>query len=299
MSSARALQINSAFGKSLAEAVLLAQHPAERVDARGLPQANARTFVLRLQGSRAVLVEERPLPLVRSAYSASGVAYIGTNERNTVQKWQAGRWSEEVFSPKPVDFIRYVFAVPGATPEDDTVFLMGNKRIFIRSAGKWLNLRAPGEGLSFQADGFRADHVFIGGPTLSMWDGKKLVELESPERDTMGRMVLSADDRLVGGNSDVNISKPDGTWGLIDTPTKGFYAYARFRDEVYVISDDMGLLKVYPGDVRVLSPRIDPLGLVSVGDALIAYGTDGAFIWDGGKCTPIDMPVCEVGKQPV
>jgi hypothetical protein len=299
MPSAKTLFVNSAFGPSLEKTILLAQQPDERIDSNGDPLPNVRSFVLGLRGRKAVLLEERPLPLVNSWYSASGVAYIASNERSTLQTWQSGSWAEEPFSPKPVDFIRYVFAIAGDSPHDDTVFLMARKRIYVRVAGKWRNFRAPGEGLPLQTDGTRADQVFIGGSTLSMWDGNQLVELESPEDDLMNRLAVSADDRLVGGNQYVNISNADGTWSRVDTPTLGMFAYARFRDSVYALSDKMGLLKVYPGKVEVLSSPIDPMGLASVGDGLIAYGTDGVLAYDGKQCFDVQIPACEVGKLPV
>jgi hypothetical protein len=215
-----------------------------------------------------------------------------------VHKWQGGRWSEEVFSKKPVDVIRYVFAIPGDTPADDTVFLAAQKQIFVRQSGKWTSKRVPGEGFPFQMDGTRADQVFIAGPTLCMWDGQKLDELDPPDDDSIRALAVTADDRLVGGQDSVSISTADGGWERIDTPVTGIFSFARLKDDVYALTDEAGVMKVYPGAVSVVSSALDAWALVAVGDGMIAIGTDKVLAFDGKKWFEVKVPLCEKGKTP-
>jgi hypothetical protein len=298
MSSAKVLHVRSAFGRSLQETYLLAAHPDEDLDAQGRPLRDARTLVLKLQGNRAVYQEQLPLRLGSSWYSSTGVAYCGAIDSKVIYKYAAGAWTEEQFSDKPVDFVSYIFAVPGESAAGDTVFLATPKQIFIRQGGKWLSKRAPGEGFPFQMDGTRGDQVYIGGPELSMWDGKKLVSLDAPEDDGLGSLVLSADDRLVGGSTYISISTESGGWERIAAPVKRFFMFARFREEVYALSGMKGVLRVYPGKPTVVTPPMEAYWLASVGDGLVAVGEDVVFAYDGTRWFEVDIPKCELGKVP-
>lgn len=214
-------------------------------------------------------------------------------------KWAGGdAWSLEPFSKTPVKAVRSVFAVSGATPDLDTVFVATSGKLFVRVANKWVSKRAPGEGLPFHMTGERPDQVFVGGSDLCLWNGTGLVELEEPDDDTMHSLVLTADDRLVGGTTYANVSTSGGGWERIPTPVDGFYAFARLHDDIYGISDEHGLVRLIPGPAQVVSPPIDPWGLVSTGDGLIAYGADVVFTYDGSKCRSIRIPLCEYGGRP-
>jgi hypothetical protein len=291
--SAKPLIIRSVFGTSLANAVFVACQPDEAYDRGGSPVPGSRTLLLRLRGQRLTYFDEVPFNIVTTFLSASGVAYCGSVQSGTLYKWQSGQWSEEVFSKKPVEVIRCIFAVPGKTPEEDTVFLATPKQIFIRQGGNWKGLRAPGEGFPFQMDGSRADQVFIGAEPLCLWDGQKLQELEPPDDDTISALALTADDRLVGGNTYVNISTPDGVWERIETGEDGIYCLARFNDDVYGLSDESGVIKVYPGRATVVSPVVvDPTGLFPVGDGMVATG-EGVLAFDGKNWFPVEVPLCD------
>lgn len=298
MSTSKTLSVKFAFGPDLANTFLLSAHPDETHDEQGDPLADQRTLVLKLQGTRAVLHEILPFPLVRAGYSASGAAYCGSVNSGTVHVWHAGHWTKETFSTKPVPFVRYVFAVPGRTPVEDTVFLATEHHVHIRQRGKWTSKRVPGEGLPYQMHGERPDEVFIGGPTLLLWDGKKLAELESPEDDIILGLAISADDRLIGGDTYVSASTPTGGWARIPTPVKDFFSFARFQDMVYALSTDHGVLRVYPGRPEIVTPPLAATALVPVGDGLIAIGDDAVFVYDGNEWTRVHIPTCEVGGMP-
>jgi len=300
MSSAKVLHVRSAFGRSLQETYLLAAHPDEDLDDQGRPRRDARTLVLKLQGKRAVYQEQLPVRLGSCWYSSTGVAYCGAIDSRVIYKYAAGSWTEEQFSEKPVDFVSYIFAVPGESPASDTVFLATPKQIFIRQGGKWLSTPALGEGFPFQMDGTRGDQVYIGGPELGMWDGKKLVALDAPEDDNLGSLALSSDDRLVGGSRAVSVSTESGGWERIATPPriKTFFMFARFRDEVYALSGTKGVLRVYPGKASVVTQPLEAYWLASVGDGLVAVGEDVVFVYDGTSWSEVDIPKCELGKVP-
>lgn len=296
MPSAKPLTVTTAFGKSLKETVLLAVHPDESHDEEGEPIPSARTFVLELKGDSATIREELPFHLVSSWYSTSGAAYCGAVASGTLHQWHAGKWSELVFSSKNVEVVNYVFGVAGKTPGDDTLFLASPERIFVREAQKWLNKRGPNG--AHQIDGLTADQVYIGGEELMVWDGKKLNALEGPDDDNISGLAVSADDRLIGGNSNANISDGDGGWERIDTPVEDFFSFARLGDAVYGLTTEDGVVRLYPGKPKVVSPALEASGLVAVGDGLIAYGDDGVLAFDGKKWSKVKLPSVEKGKKP-
>ncbi|MFT3925150.1 MAG: hypothetical protein QM778_21620 [Myxococcales bacterium] len=287
----KTLRVTSAFGRTLKEAILLAYHPDE------YPKGIRRTFLLRLQGDRAVVLEERPYLLGCAWYSSSGTTYCSVVDSGAIHRWHAGQWSEETFSSKPAE-VRYVYVVPGAKPEDDTVFLAGEKQLFVRQAGKWLSKRIPGQGFPFQVTGTSADQVYVGASELSVWDGKKLNSLESPDDDSMSGLALTADDRLIGGNDFISASTSDGGWERIPTPFKGVFMFARLGDDVYALTDKQGVAKVYPGPIQSFTRPLDALGLLAVGDGLIAFGRDGVLAFDGTRWFEVHMPSCELGQAP-
>lgn len=299
MPAAKRLVVSCAFGASLKETVLLARHPDESHDEQGHPLPDARTLVLALEGKRAVFRDVVPAPLISASYSTSGTAYCGSLHRRVLYTWRAGRWSEETFSDKPVAVARYVYAFPGSKPEDDTVFVAGDKRVFVRQRNKWQSKRVPGEAQPYQIEGSRADQVFVGGIDLFVWDGAALNELEAPEDDMIQFLALSADDRLIGGSTYVNASTEDGKWERIETPVEGFFGFARLAKDVYALSDEDGIFRVYPGKPKkVVTRGIDPLGFVSVGDGLIAFGREGVQAFDGKTWFDVDVPSCVAGRTP-
>ena len=298
MPSAKTLVVQTAFGKSLGETLLLALHPDESHDDNGDPLPNARTIVLELRGDKAVFREELPIPLYRSWYSTSGAAYCSSVESGALHRWQGGTWSSELFSKKSIDFVSYVYGVPGKKPDADTLFVATEKHLFVRQAGKWLRKRVPGEGFPYQMTGTQPNEVYVGATDVLLWDGTTLSEIESPEDDNMRGLTLTADDRLVGGRTYVSVSTPDGEWERIDTPVEGFHVFTRLGDTVYALSDEDGVLSVYPGKPKVLTKPLDSLGLVNVGDGLVAYGNDGVLAFDGKKWTKIKIPACAAGKRP-
>lgn len=298
MPTAKPLRVEAAFGSSLSTTLLLAGVPGE-THLKGKPVPTARTFVLELKGNRCVVREELPIRLVRSGYSTSGTAYCGLVEAGSIYKWHAGKWSEEKITDQPIGFVRYVYVVSGPKPEADTVFVATKTDLYIRQAGVWQKKAVPGDGFPLQMVGTRPDEVFIGGPQLCVWNGVELKELARPRSDTANCVAISADGRLIAGTSYVSASTPDGGWERLDVPLKDFTWFTSFRDEVLALSDEHGVVRVYPGPAALLSKPLAATGIVTVGDGVIAFGDDGVLAYDGQQWFDVQVPVCEVGGQPV
>jgi hypothetical protein len=58
-------------------------------------------------------------------------------------------------------------------------------------------------------------------------------------------------------------------------------------------------MSAYPGAAKVVSPIVgEPVCFVAVRDGMIATGWKNVIAYDGNAWFPIDIPVCEKGKQP-
>lgn len=291
------LCVTDAFGPTLQSAFLLAGHPEETHDERGKPVPSARTFLLQVQGDRAVVIDELPYRLWRSAWSTSGTAYCAGLASNKIRKFSAGSWDDEEFTDQPEGVIRHVHVSPGQSPEEDTVLLSGKEHLFIRRNGTWQRHVLP-EGFALQMVG-QLPQVFIGGPELFSYDGQQLTLLDSPEGDTSECLALSADDRLFAGSTYINASTADGGWEQLDTPMVEFCRMQRSHGHIYALSDDDGVVRVYPGDPVVVTRPLDTRNLVALGDeSLIATGKDGALTFDGQQWQELRLPTCEVGQAP-
>jgi hypothetical protein len=291
------LRISTAFGPSRDQAVVLAVHPDEEHAPGGKPRPDRRTFVLRLEGNRAVLVETRPLPLVRSWYSTgSGVGYCSSVASDKLYKWQAGRWSEEVFHDKPVQFVRFVFGFPGPTPDADLLFLAAREGVFVRDARGWRLLKQAA-GFPLQVHGRASTEVFVGGETLFRWDGKKLSAMESPEDDTIAVLQVTADDRLVGGDTYMSITTPAGTWERLPMPMKEFRTMTELGGVIYAGTLDGGVARVLPGPGVAVTTPFNVALLANLGDALLASGDGQTFVGDGTRWEPIQVPAYEAGQR--
>ena len=169
MSEPKPLTLVTAFGPSLERAVLLAAHPDEQFRPDGNPIADRRSLVLRLDGERAVVVDEVLAPLVRSWYSSSGAGYCSTIDSNLLWRWEGGRWSTEQFSERRVDMIRHVFGFAGKQPADDELWMCTKGALFHRAHQTWtrheLTQRFP-----YQIHGRSASELYIGGEALLRYE---------------------------------------------------------------------------------------------------------------------------------
>jgi hypothetical protein len=295
------LRVYTCFGASLNSTLLLACHPDEFVDENDNEVPNARTLVLQLSNGRAVFVGEVGGPLFRSWFSAgSQTAYCTSEEfNNELHIWRAGHWSKESFESGPAPFIRFVYGWSGQTPEEDVLFLAAEELLFVRQNGVWSKHPVPDEWTPWQIVAAARDQVYLGGSELYLWNGSSLTELGLPDGDSARCLALTADDRLVAGERYVSLSRPDGSWERLAMPTKGFYMFNRLGDTVYGLSDDMGVLRLLPGPPVAVTRTLDATALIHVGDGLVAIGNDGVIIFDGSTWSEVDIPLCEVRKQPL
>jgi hypothetical protein len=298
MAKAKPLIIWTAFGPSRDEALLLAAHPDETHDEFGNPRPDRRTLVLALEGNDARFMEEHPAPLARAWYSkGSGVGYCTSVDSRKLYKWQAGKWSEEVFSEAPIDFITFIFGFPGAEPKEDQLFLVASKLLFIRSKGTWKKHSLKGSEFPIQVHGRDPSEVFIGGEPLLKWNGKKVEEIEGPDDgDLICGLWVTADERLVGGDTDMSITTPEGGWKRLRTPVKNFGTLTELDGVIYATSRE-GMVRVLPPKAEVVSPKLDVKRVANVGDALIALGEAFSLVGREKSWKKITVPELEAGKK--
>jgi hypothetical protein len=295
----KTLVLDAAFGPSRDQTLLLTHHPEESHDEYGRARLNVRTLILSLKGNKATFREERPVPLRRAWYSpTSGVAYCASVDSNKLFKWQGGVWSEEVFTDKPVPFVRYLFGIPGEKPEDDQLFLAVSKALFIRSQGLWKRHKLAYEA-PFQIHGRLPTDVYIGSIPPVRWDGKKLTEFEAPDDggEILHALWVASDDRLIGGTQTLYRSTSDGGWEDLGLPQAHYGNLVEFAGVLYSPTD-RGMVQVQPtGPAPVAGPAVDLNRAVDVGDGLIGIGAV-SVVFDGKAWKTIELPACEVGRRP-
>jgi hypothetical protein len=292
------LRVSTAFGPSRDQTLLFTAHPDEEHDKNGDPVAKRRTLILALKGNQATFVDEQPVPLVRSWYSAtSGAAYCSSVRSNKIHKFSANKWSDEVFASSAPDFVRFIFGLGGDKPEEDQLFLSTTSGLFVRIDNVWAHHDLEGERFPYQSHGRKPSEVFVGGPTLWRWDGQGLTALDPPEDDTASAVWVTADDRLVVGSTYLSVSKDDGEWERIDAPVEDFGNLVELGGTLYA-SSGSGVVRVMPGGTAKVSPTTEVDRLVAVGDALVAIGDDRSLVGEGRAWQDIQLPACEVGKRP-
>jgi hypothetical protein len=147
--------------------------------------------------------------------------------------------------------------------------------------------------------GAKADEIYIGGSELCLWNGSELTELETPDWDTTNYVALAADDRLVSGTRSISVSTEQGGWERIDTPAQGFMGLVAFRGDVYALSSENGVMRVYPGPAALLTKPLAARGMVALSDGIIAFGKGGVIAFDGNQWFDVQVPLCELGQAPL
>ena len=292
------LRLSTAFGPSREQALLLAFLPGESHDKSGKPTSNRRTLVLSLKGDTATFQEERPVALMRAWYSSgSGVGYCTGVETNKIFKWQAGKWSEETFADKAEKGMRSIFGLPGATPEEDELFMVSPEALFVRSKGAWTRHSLKKQEGSYQVHGRDPAEVFIGGDPLVKWNGKSLEEVGAPEDgEIVSSVWATTDGRLVGGSTGMYLTDDKGDWIALEVPA-GNYADLTELDGVLFAAADLGLVQVRPPKAApVETTRL--LRLANIGDAVVGIGKEESIVGDGKNWKRLKVPLCEPGKRP-
>jgi hypothetical protein len=291
------LVLSCAFGRSRAEALLLAQHPDEGWDSTGKVRSNARTFVLTLDGTRASFHSVVPdPPMLRTWHSrGSGAAYCSLTGTNKLRIWHDGAWTEEVYRDAPPVAFKSIFGFPGERPKDDQLFVGTSDAVHVRVKGKWSAHKFDGG--SDQIHGRDPSRVFVGGDELACWNGKKLSVIKPPPDDMFRCVWVTKDGKLIGGNHHINILNDDGSWGRQKGPALSLLRMMEFQDTIYA-SGAKGVLRIFPEPRKLVKAVPFARFLWNVGDALVFdTAREGPFLFDGKKWAKITMPAYKKGEK--
>jgi hypothetical protein len=168
----------------------------------------------------------------------------------------------------------------------------------MRAQGKWSEAKLRGENFPLQIHGRTPGELFIGGEKLWKWNGKRAQEIAAPDHDTVSRLWVTGDDRLVGGSNSMSITDSAGGWQPLDMPMKSFGTLAQFRGVIYAGTMGAGVARVWPGPGAAVSPPCIVDRLVDIGDALLTTGRGPTLIGDGSHWDVVQIPECEIGKLP-
>lgn len=300
MSTRMPLQAFSAFGTSLEDTIILAGHPDERLRPDGGHVPDARTLLLRLDGDKAVYVGEYAFPLIRSWMSRNGTVYCTGVHTDRIFVGRNGAWSGETFSQSKVKAVNSLFGISAEEASEDQLYMTTSDSVFFtRIRGNWSRHVPPKEvTLLCSPHGRKPSEIYVGGSRLFLWNGTQLEQLEEPEIDSLYALFVTADDRLIGGNRQLQISNADGGWDAIKTNYSDFMHIVEFRSSLYAATYDSGVIRIYPGKPEAVTEPLETDMIMAVHDGIIAIGDSGVFAsYDGTKWFQVEMPVCKRGKK--
>jgi hypothetical protein len=228
MTDAPAVHIHTAFGPSLAEALILCSQRDEWGDDEG-PQ---RAFVVGLTGLDedgelgAEIRETLPSPVHRSWSSDNGTTYCSSNAGELWVHGTSG-WTRERACEEPLQ-LEWIWGLSGSTPEEDELFVSDEQRLFVRRGGTWQALEVPGNIEMINGiHGLRGDQIYLATDAgLYLWDGHGLHGHPAPGGEALAIRVLSEDEMLLAADNAlhrwtraegwVHIEGPDPTIALVE-----------------------------------------------------------------------------------
>ena len=286
------LELSTAFGPSLADAIFLAYQVDEADEETGYH----RSFVVKISGTTAKITETLPSPAYQSWLSTSGTAYV-TSDNGEIWIHDRTGWSRERVCEERVQ-LGPIWGWSGAAPQDDIVIAATHRSIYVRSNGTWqTHPMPPLPQMVLALHGLTPTEVyFTTDYGLWKWDGKALGAVEGPEQDLRGVRVVSDDEMIVTAMQLFRWTTTRG-WNELVSPggLKHTIAVELFGGRVYVGSG-FGVLELV-GDTPTLVTEIFCNLLVSVGDHLVA-GRRKTLLFDGKSWRPIDLPVLARGQTP-
>jgi hypothetical protein len=289
----RELQLATAFGPSLADAIFLAHQIDESEDDGG----HRRSFVVRLGAAGAAKITETlPHPAYKSWRSSSGTAYVSSDDG---ELWihDGSAWTRERVCEERVQ-LGPIWGFAGATAADDTVVVATHTNLYVRSAGVWHSHAIPElTEMVMRLHGLAPDELYLTtGYGLWLFDGQTMQPVEGPQRDLSGIRVVSDDEIIVTGQQLFRWTRADG-WNELPSPggDRHTIAVEIFRERVYVGSAS-GVLRLDAGTPTLVGDAYCNL-LAEVGDHLVAGG-DKTLVYDGARWRAIDLPVLARGQQP-
>lgn len=285
------LQLSTAFGKSLTEALFLAHQLDESEDEGG----HRRSFVVKVSGSGAKIIETLPHPAYQSWLSANGTAYV-TSDRGELWLHDHTGWSRERVCDEQVQ-LRPIWGWSGKTRDDDIVITATDTSLYVRSNAAWqTHAIPPVTDMVFRLHGLTPTEVYITtGYGLWMWDGNALGPVEGPEGDLSGVRVVSDDEMVVTARPLFRWTTAGGWKEIGSEDQRHTIAVELFGGHVYV-GTAFGVVRL-DGDKRVLVTEIFCNLLVNVGDHLVAAG-DKTLLFDGQRWRPLDLPMLARGQTP-
>lgn len=284
MSDAKELQILTAFGASIDTAMIIAVHP----DERAAEPKNHRSIVLKITNGSVQVVETLSQPIYVSWLSTSGAAYCPTHNGQVVIRTN-GAWEREQVCDRDVRF-GDVFGFCGAVPRDDIVFVSSDESLFIRTEGVWKEHAMPQTvEIVRRIHGLSQDQVYITTDEgLLCWNGSKLVELEGPECEPSGVLVISETEMLVTGGDLFYWSDETG-WETLASPAERHTIALVPFGEVVFIGTANGVLQYCSGELELVTDCFCN-NLMNIGTGVVASG-DANYLFDKEKWIKFELPI--------
>lgn len=284
------LEIFSGFGKEWKDAVALAYHPEDAEGEFG-PQ---RTFVIKFTENVGRVVKEIPHPIWESWLSNNGKAYCASNN-GKIYTYCNQEWRREKICDEEVNF-DHIWGISGNTSKEDTIFLCTDEVLYQWENEKCQQFPLP-EKFEVVASihGLKKDEIYIATDCgLACFNGKKIIDLESPKIDMYGVRVLSDEQLMVTGGSVLLLWSDDTGWTEIENTTGidlGFTrAISAFSKGVF-IGTLGGVLRYQNNTCKLLNDTFCNT-IVSMDDAIIAAGEE-SYLFDGKTWSRLQLPKVE------
>lgn len=292
MTEPKELSVITAFGESVDSAIVLAAQPDEEEQEFGAE----RTLVLRIEGGVGRIVDVLPSPVVESWRSESGKAYC-TSNGGQILTYFNGTWDREKVCQKD-EYFRGIWGFGGKTDRDDIVIICSNESLYVRDKQSWSEYPMPQTvEIVKRIHGLSPDEVYVcTDDGLLCWNGKELKEIEGPDDELRGVLVLSDQKILVTGDRLHLWSDKEG-WRVLDSPAGEDHTHAilPFGDDIFIGTLE-GILRLRGSKLEIVLDSFCNT-LVSVGDAIIAAG-DESYLFDGKQWVLIQLPKLAFGEDP-
>ncbi|MCA9711751.1 MAG: hypothetical protein KDK70_38300 [Myxococcales bacterium] len=296
------LRLLAGFGSSLADALLLACHPDE------WDAGQERTLVLTLSQGRPRFVASLPFRSSTAWASPHGAIYLlswrpgVTNGSVYVHTGDWQQLAQELDATGDRLLQHRIWGLPGATPEDELVFVGGaDTTLYVRRGGRWEPFAGP-PGCE-ELNGFHGrapDEVYLCSPErgLMRWNGQAIELVESPLWAPEGVVVLSDDALVVTHEQSLWRWHREHGWSEQPTDHEPALQPVVLGEEIFSATyGNEGVVRLSP-DPEVVAPLGELRSLLDVGDGVIAAGEQGSAFYDGQAWHDIEMPACLPGTNP-
>lgn len=287
MSGFKELQILTAFGASVDEAMIIAAHP----DERSAEPKNHHSIILKIVKGVTQVVEILRQPIYASWLSTSGVGYCPTNQGQIIT-FIDGAWQLEQVCERDVRF-GDVFGFSGSDSIHDVVFVSSDESLFVRTEGIWKEHAMPQTvEIVYRMHGLSQDEVYITTDEgLLCWNGSELVELEGPEYEATGVLVISESEMLVTGGDLFYWSDETG-WQTLSSPAERHtIALISFVAAAFIGTAN-GVLRYESGELELVTDYYCN-NLMNIGTGVIATG-DANLLFDGESWNKLNIPELDI-----